>query len=238
MNEQQLYNLQYRAGGLPSQKASYPWLRRLFEHSTCHRDDLVMSLAANGKNFLDVGCGSGELIFKISNRFERLWGVDVAAVRIEQAREKAKLLPQAQKYSFLLCQPGAPLPLPNNFFDCVTCMATLEHVFDPYQLVAEMRRVLRPGGMLIIQVPNIAYVRYRLCLLLGRLPATSAASDWCTYGWDGGHLHYFTQKTLRLLLSQSGFADFKFTGSGLFAGWRNWWPSLLTGDICVRCIKE
>jgi SAM-dependent methyltransferase len=47
------------------------------------------------------------------------------------------------------------LPIADNAFDCVFCTGTLEHVRDPRQAVVELRRILRPGGMIYIDVPFI-----------------------------------------------------------------------------------
>ena len=88
-----------------------------------------------------------------------------------------------------------------------------------------------------MQVPNIAYLKYRIQLFFGKLPVTSSPFNWKEIGWDGGHLHYFTKKTLSKLLEESGFKIVKVSGSGLFAQFRNWYPSLLTGDIIIKAQK-
>jgi hypothetical protein len=73
--------------------------------------------------------------------------------------------------------------------------------------------------------------------LFGKLPVTSSPYNWKEIGWDGGHLHYFTKKTFCRLLEECGFKVLKISGSGLFARFRNFYPSLLTGDICVKAKK-
>ena len=66
---------------------------------------------------------------------------------------------------------------------------------------------------------------------------TSSPYNWKEIGWDGGHLHYFIKKTLSKALTESGFKILKISGSGLFAKFRNWWPSLLTGDLVIKAQK-
>ena len=95
-------------------------------------------------------------------------------------------------------------------------MAVIEHVFDLYSVIAEIHRVLKKGGILIIEVSNIAYLRYRIELLFGKLPVTSSPHNCREVGWDRGHLHYFTKKTLCRLLDVTGFGILKVTGGGLF----------------------
>ena len=86
-------------------------------------------------------------------------------------------------------------------------------------------------------MPNIAYLRYRIQLLFGKLPVTSSPLNWKEIGWDGGHLHYFIKKTTCNLLEEFGFKVIKVSGSGLFAKFRNWWPALLTGDFVIKARK-
>lgn len=76
-----------------------------------------------------------------------------------------KLLPDANSISSAnidpkiepthLVQPGAPLPFNDNSFDHVICFNTLEHIYDAFDSVKEIQRVLKPGGQAIITVPFI-----------------------------------------------------------------------------------
>jgi len=100
-----------------------------------------------------------------------------------------------------------------------------------------MYRVLRPNGYVIAEVPNICYLKYRVQILLGKLPATSSPYNWEKIGWDGGHIHYFTMKKFCWLFESQGFRIEKKTGSGFLAKFRNWWPSLLCGDLVIKAVK-
>ena len=89
--------------------------------------------------------------------------------------------------------------------DCVVCAAVIEHVFDPYLLMDELRRVAKHGAALLLTTPNLAYLKHRLTLLAGGLPKTGTddpVGRWRQKGWDGGHLHYFTRDTLAALLRE------------------------------------
>jgi SAM-dependent methyltransferase len=90
----------------------------------------------------------------------------------------------------------------------------LEHLFAPHDAVAEMYRVLRPGGLLLVTVPNISYWRRRLDLaLLGR---------WNPFGdnlsveqpWRDPHIRFFTVRSLRQMLLQAGFTSVHAEGHG------------------------
>ena len=132
--------------------------------------------------------------------------------------------------------------LASGAFDVVIALDILEHVFDVFAFVGHLRRILRPGGALYLRVPNVAYAKHRLTLLAGQLPVTASwfgrrgeLAAWrTTYGWDGGHLHYFTLDTLRALLTGAGLQCVEFADPGArFAQLRRLAPSLLCGNLFV-----
>lgn len=125
------------------------------------------------------------------------------------------------------------IPFDDSFFDVVTCIAVLEHVFNPPNVLNEISRVLKLGGILIVQVPNIAWLPYRIQLLFGKLPKTGGVY----LGTDWEHLHNFTKTTLCQLLMAKKFEIKAFSCSGIFAKYRKWWPSTLGADLIVRSVK-
>lgn len=125
-------------------------------------------------NILDIGCGSGSLIFKIKENFNTLYGIDISPSRIKEAQKQATKKFSKYKIYFSVADVNEGIPFSDNMFDAVTCVATLEHLFDPYFVIGEIERVLKEGGLLVLEVPNIAYLKYRIQLLFGRLPVTSS----------------------------------------------------------------
>lgn len=83
-----------------------------------------------------------------------------------------------------------PLDVPDASFDVVVAGELLEHLRDPLALVAEIRRVLRPGGTLVASVPNAYRLKGRLRFLFGRPPES-----------DPTHLQMFSAADVRTLLS-------------------------------------
>ncbi|MCL0061594.1 class I SAM-dependent methyltransferase [Thermodesulfovibrionales bacterium] len=189
---------------------------------------------------LDIGCGEGHLLRRLKDKFEELYGLDIAPSRLREAEQKVKELypSDISKFKFVEGNTDERLPFSDDYFDVITCIAVMEHVYDIFFLVKEAHRILKPGGYIIAEVPNIAYLKYRISFLLGKLPATSSPHNWKEIGWDGGHIHYFTMKKFCWLFEQQGFKIEKKTGSGFLAKFRNWWPSLLCGDLFIKVVKK
>lgn len=237
MNEKELYEKQYGEKKLIS-KNSFLTLRKVFAKFDMHREDLALSLLDGGYKLLDVGCGDGSFAFKARTKYNQVYGVDISPSRIKEAQAKNPQKPDRNAVNFTVANVNEKLDFPDGMFDAATSVAVIAQVFDPYFVVAEVFRVLKPGGIFIAEVPNIAYLKQRIKLLLGFLPVTSSSHNWKEIGWDGGHLHCFTKKTFCGLLEECGFNIVKVSGTGLFANLRNFYPSLLTGDICVKAFKK
>jgi 2-polyprenyl-3-methyl-5-hydroxy-6-metoxy-1,4-benzoquinol methylase len=62
------------------------------------------------------------------------------------------------------------------------CIASevLEHIYHSKKLISEIKRILKPYGFLILSVPNICSLKYRVAFLIGKIPAHAAKAD-CTY---------------------------------------------------------
>lgn len=96
------------------------------------------------------GCGVGMYVRAVSPYAESVWGMDVEGEHLEIARHNS---PDANLQQ-AVCEA---LPYPDEFFDCILSHEVLEHVEDDRAAVAEMARVLRPGGRAVIFVPNRLY---------------------------------------------------------------------------------
>lgn len=184
---------------------------------------------------LDIGCSTGDFLIPISLSSHQTVGIDIV-----EFRSPWELV---QKDHGIKCQQlnldESDLPWADAHFDLVTSLAVLEHVFDVHHAISEIVRVLKPGGLVAIQVPNIACIKNRIDLGLGRLPCTAntEARDNLTE-WDGQHLHYFTPKTLNSLMKQYGLESYKFKCSGRLSRLRSLHTSLWGADIIVFARKK
>lgn len=212
------------AGG--SRDALHRWvLDPIFDPAANPRHDVVLRMLPPGQRLLDVGCWNGEFLARVRDTrlFAELHGVDLIPASVDAARAKGF---RAEVVDLNRDR----LPFADGHFDAVTMLAVLEHVFDPYAMTAELHRVLRPGGVLAIAVPNVGSFTNRLRILFGRIPITSPDP-----GWDGGHLHYFTRHAFDRLLTGAGFQIVARKTSGGRPRLREWWLSLLAGELVYLC---
>lgn len=113
-----------------------------------HRYSLAASLTA-GAEVLDLACGEGYGSAWLSHAASAVVGVDIDADVVRRARSRYGNL----NLQFV-CAHASALPFPDASFDWVTCFETIEHLTDQARLVAEIRRVLRPNGHLLLSSPD------------------------------------------------------------------------------------
>jgi SAM-dependent methyltransferase len=136
-------------------------------------------------------------------------GVDVSQTAVEQAR--------AAGLNAQVIEDAGALPFANDTFAGAVAVEVLEHLFEPQVAAREILRVLEPGGVLFITLPNVAYWRRRLeLLILGRFDPIGDDLS-MEQPWRDPHIRFFTPKTLRRMLELVGFVDVSVGGhSGAF----------------------
>jgi ubiquinone/menaquinone biosynthesis C-methylase UbiE len=133
---------------------------------------------------IELGFGVPEYAAAIASLTKNLHIVDVAD------RRGDTVLPDNLR--FTRSDLNDDFPFSDSEFDCTIAMMVIEHLFDPFHSFEEIARITKPGGKVLINLPNIASIKCRLELLRGEMPVTSS-SNWYEKGeWDGNHLHYFT----------------------------------------------
>jgi len=167
--------------GAPADPEPWAWERRRA---------LLLGEARPGERVLDLGCGAGRFVAALRDAGSEPVGVEIAAGALERARAVA---PGADLR--LLAEDGS-VPLEHGSVDLVWCSEVLEHVADGAHLLQEARRVLRPGGRLLLTVP------YH-----GRLQAAVIGLVRFDAHFDpqGQHLRFFTRASLRGSLRAAGF---------------------------------
>lgn len=227
MGVKEFYEKMY--GDNRTDKPKQPFLYRKLRRFELHRTDLTFENIPGGERVLEIGCGDGELLFKLKNKYQEVWGIDIAKPRIDRIKRKVE---REVGVHVRVEDVNQRLDFEDAYFDTIVASAVLEHLFDPYLIMRECHRLLCFKGTLIVYVPNVAYLPNRIRLLFGKLPVTSEEA-----GWDGGHLPYFTRMSLKRLFQDEGFEVVKVTTGGIFARPRRIWGSLLCGDILIEGVK-
>ncbi len=171
------------------------------------RIPLFQAAIGRGRRVLDLGCRSGALTrhFLEGNA---VVGLDVDAAALAKA-EVLGIEP-------VRANVEEPLPFEDATFDGVVAGELLEHLQFPDALVAEIARVLRPGGVLVGSVPNAYRLQARLRFLRGRAPED-----------DPTHLRMFSPAAMRDLLA--GFESIRLDFVG--GRYRRLHPRLLARDL-------
>ena len=156
------------------------------------RIPLFVEAIGQGKHVLDLGCRSGALTKHFLDG-NSVVGLDVDAAALEKAAALGIEPVQGNVED--------PLPFGDASFDAVVAGELFEHLQFPDALVAEIRRVLRPGGVLVGSVPNAFRVQSRLRFLRGRAPED-----------DPTHLRMFSPDAIRELLGAFEDVRIDFVG--------------------------
>ncbi len=121
-----------------------------------------------GKSIVDLGCGDRYLENAIKFAGGFYYGFDIFDADFEKER----------------------IPANDNSFDIVICLALIEHLADPGFFLSEIKRVLKPGGVVWLSTPDLEVSKFSF--------------------WDDPtHVHPYTRKSLRMLLNMAGFSHVK-----------------------------
>jgi len=182
--------------------------------------EILAGIATSAKRPLravDIGCGDGTAT-AVAARCCRdtpgadvtLIGIDWSSAALEQARRRGVLVARA---SIDRCG----LPLAPGSVDVVVMSEVIEHLVDTDGALEEARRVLVPGGSLLLSTPNLAAWYNRVLLALGFQPLFTEVSLRGIYGRPGrqvaGHLRIFTRRALTELVRAAGFVEVRVTGA-------------------------
>ncbi|WP_445193251.1 class I SAM-dependent methyltransferase [Sphingomonas sp. Tas61C01] len=153
---------------------------------------ILRSMMPSGVRVLDVGCGTGS-VTAIANRAK---GNDV--VGVEPDEDRAGIV-RSRGIAVRVGELDGDMQRELGLFDVVMSSDVLEHVAASQTFLALLKASLRPGGMLLLSVPNVAHWSVRAMILSGRF-------DYEDVGiMDATHLRWFTAKSLRALLDGCGF---------------------------------
>ena len=121
-----------------------------FEYNAWHQFAEHHAGNVRGLRVLEIGCGMGEFSYKLAKQGATVVAADFFETAVGAARTALAKFPNAQ----VIRADIQDIPEPDNSFDMVISLETLEHVNDPKRAIGELVRVTRAGGRLIITGPN------------------------------------------------------------------------------------
>jgi hypothetical protein len=161
--------------------------------------------------------------------------VDTAIKEISEARKNA-----GKKTTYILSDIDSFLDKlieKKECFNDIYMLAILEHVGWPQNIIDKVSKILINGGRITVEVPNVAWLPYRLGLLLGKFPET-APTQGAIPGVYDEHIRFYTSRTLDKIFNKAGFRREKTSCSGRLRGLKLLLPSLLASDFVVAYKKR
>lgn len=188
---------------------------------------------------LDLGCGDGRVVEHLVKDHE-VFGLDTSAEGVRIAQTKG--------IHAALGSVDGQFDFPGTAFDVVLALDILEHLQHLSDTLAQVKKVLKPGGFLIISIPNHFDLRTRLEILCGKGIVKWSQRQYTTKAWEYEHIRFLRLEDMLEVLREQGFRVDKlqcnFMSQGLLptrllpAGFRRFltkhWPNLWSGKFVMR----
>lgn len=160
----------------------------------------------NNKCIIDVGCGNGWLTKELNDKGFKIYGIDASQSGIDIGNKRL------EGHFFLqdITSSKLPLEIESEPFDTVISTEVIEHLYNPKKYIKFCKEILNKngGGELIISTPYHGYFKNLILAITGKL------DNHFTVNWEGGHIKFFSRKTLSNLLRSEGFEVTDFRGCG------------------------
>lgn len=168
----------------------------------------LKALLKENKNklILDVGCGNGEMANLLINEGYNVYGTDgsITGIEIAKTRNSDRFFVQDINSAEL------PIELQNKKFDLIISTEVIEHLYNPRGYIEFCKNILLQNkkGEIIISTPYHGYFKNLALAITGKMDSHF------TVLWDGGHIKFWSIKTITQLLEEFGFKIIEFKGSG------------------------
>jgi 2-polyprenyl-3-methyl-5-hydroxy-6-metoxy-1,4-benzoquinol methylase len=185
--------------------SDYGWKTAAYPRSQMHVHDAVISAMQSRVpcSVLDLGCGNGFLAGRLAEL-----GCDVVGVEADD--KGVQIAARAHPNVRFIRADATSLTLNDvgRTFDVVICSEVIEHLFDPAAIVRAARLLVAPKGMFIVSTPYHGYLK-NLILSLGDRWDSHHVPARC-----GGHIKFWSVRTLRQLLEAGDFRLVRWKGTG------------------------
>ena len=178
-----------------------------------HRVREIMRVGGGGRS-VDLGCGLGETVVAMNEGGFAAEGVEESGNAVSYLKQRFPAVTWHEQTIAAFVESS-----PAESFDVVTLYHVLEHIPYPRDLCVKVARILKPGGLLVVEVPDVSGGQ---ALLRG----------WKWQHWLPHHVNYFDRNTLGGLLEPLGFELYSATGKYHFGYPQGiWWRDMLHGFL-------
>lgn len=184
--------------------------------------EALIGPVAAGTRVLDIGCGNGAWAEHLLRQGCRVVGIDVSHVGIAHAQKAHP----AARFVKTGIRPDILEVLGEEPFDIVVSTEVIEHLYAPREWAACAFDALRPGGRLVCSTPHHGYLKNLILSITNKWDAHLSPM------WDGGHIKFWSRRSLSMLLSEAGFENLRFRGAGRAPFL--WMSMVMSGDKPAR----
>ena len=163
------------------------------------RPEIVLALQANrtqGKRIIEIGCGGAATSAAVKNALNADYYVGIEVN--EQAAERARAQIDKVIVADLNKSSSQDLGIAADDFDLLLALDVLEHLYNPWDVLADWARVLRPGGRVMVSIPNMQNIELVAALAHGQFQYDSAGLR------DATHIRFFTEASAIDLVQGAG----------------------------------
>jgi SAM-dependent methyltransferase len=176
----------------------------------------TLGVLAGRRCVLDYGCGLGySYQGPLTRKVKGYVGADISDAALADARNKGLEVTKIQA--------DGQVELADQSCDGAVCSEVLEHLWDPLAAAKEINRVLEPGGVLVVTVPNFGYLPWRLLALLRAQVPLEPETPQNRY--RGVHIRFYSKLMLTRLLRDAGFREIKVYGWCGCSIWHVFWAA-------------
>ncbi len=171
-------------------------------------DNILSNLPDKNSLILDFGCGNGAIANYLISKGYNVYGIDPS----ENGISIANLKNPGRFYKFDIQKYNLPIELQNFNFDFIISTEVIEHVYNPRDYIFFCKKILKKNGFgkVLITTPYHGYFKNLIISLFGLM------DNHFTVLWDGGHIKFWSKKTLNIIFSEFGFKKIKFKGCGRY----------------------
>ncbi len=165
----------------------------------------IKSLLPAGKlNILDAGCGNGFIAGQLAGMGHQVTAIDLSKDGIEIAQKKYPNV----RFEVRSVYDDLSDLVDDVDVDVVVSSEVIEHMYYPQRFLRNISLIIREDGYLILTTPYHGYIKNLALSIFDKWDSHH------TVDWEGGHIKFFSQRTLGSMLEESGYNDIVFNNAG------------------------